>query len=62
MAALYAPTSQGFCCAVICITELLLVCTTAMLFIKMILTLTPCLMYMTKQVTDNMGAINDGAK
>ena len=29
MAALSAPTSQGFRCAVICITELLLVCTTA---------------------------------
>ena len=45
MAALSAPTSQGFRCAVICITELLLVCTTAMLFIKIILTLTPCLMW-----------------
>ena len=45
MAALSAPTFQEFCCAVICITELLLVCTTAMLFIQMILTQMPRLMW-----------------
>ena len=45
MAALFVPTSRGFRCAVICITGLHLVCTAATLFIKMILTLTPCFIW-----------------